>query len=116
MKQKLIYLTGALLLAFMFCSCSNDDTPFEIYGTIAGQVTDYDTGNPLINAQVTLIPGAKTTQTGTDGAFSFSGLDEGQYTVSVQKNGYQSNRKNVTVVSGETVSIVVTLESIPNNN
>jgi len=59
---------------------------------------------------------AMTTQTGSDGSFSFLGLDEGQYVVSVQKTGYQSNRKNVTIVSGETVSVVVPLTVIPGSN
>lgn len=115
MKRVFSLVTALLLSAFLFCSCGDDYT-LDIYGSISGQVTDYTSGDPLINAQVTLIPGAKTTQTGSDGSFSFSGLDEGQYVVSVQKNGYQSNRKNVTVISGETVSVVVPLTLIPSGN
>lgn len=87
----------------------------DIYGSISGIVTDVSTGESLTAAQVTLIPGANTIQTSSDGSFSFSGLDEGQYTISVQKDGYQSNRKNVTVVSGEKTEITVTLEIIPKN-
>lgn len=113
--KKLILFAAIVISALLFNSCGNDYT-LDIYGSISGQVTDFTSGEPLINAQVTLIPGAKTTQTGSDGSFSFSGLDEGQYVVSVQKNGYQSNRKNVTVVSGETVSVVVPLTIIPKSN
>lgn len=87
----------------------------DIYGSISGKVTDVASGEPLSAAQVTLIPGANTIQTSSDGTFVFSGLEEGQYTVSVQKDGYQANRKNVTVVSGEKTEITVTLAIIPKN-
>ena len=112
MKKVIAILAGFILSAILFYSCGDGVSSIDIYGSISGQVTDYSTGEPLVNAQVTLLPGAKTTQTGTDGSFSFSNMDEGQYVVSVQKGGYQSNRKNVTVVSGETVSIVVPLTAI----
>ena len=113
MKTKLYVLLALLpLLCLTSCGGNND---FDIFGSISGRVTDVSTGNPLNAAIVTLIPGANTIQTGIDGTFSFSGLEEGQYTVSVQKDGYQANRKNVTVVSGETTEIVVTLTVIPKN-
>ena len=78
-------------------------------------VTDYVTGNPLENASVTIVPGANSAITTSDGKFEFTNLDEGQYTISAQKSGYQSNRKNVTVVSGESVNASITLTEIPKN-
>ena len=114
MKSISRFLAGVLLPLALLSSCKSDYT-LDIYGTISGKVTDVSTGNPLPAAQVTLVPSSKTIQTTEDGTFSFSGLDEGQYTVSVQKDGYQANRKNVTVVSGETTDIVVTLSVISKN-
>lgn len=108
-------IIGILLSVFCFVSCGSDYT-LDVFGTISGRVTDSASGEPLPFAQVTLVPGANTVQTTSDGVFSFSGLKEGKYTVSAQKNGYQSNRKNdVKVVSGETTEIVITLTLIPNN-
>lgn len=104
----------ALILTPLLWSCKDDYT-LDIYGSIEGTVTDVTTGESIKAAQVTLLPSAKTIQTSDDGAFSFSGLDEGQYTVSAQKDGYQSNRKDVTVVSGESTGIVITLKVIPKN-
>ena len=112
MKKVFVIITGIIAASLFLISCGDDYT-LEVFGSVSGQVTEYSTGEPLVNSQVTLIPGAQTTQTGTDGSFSFSGLYAGQYVVSVQKNGYQSNRKNVTVISGEVVSIVVPLSKIP---
>lgn len=107
-------IIGILIPVLCFVSCGND-YHLDVFGTISGQVTDAASGDPLSFAQVTLVPGASTVQTTAAGKFSFTGLEEGQYTVSVQKDGYQSNRKNVKVVSGETTEITITLSIIPNN-
>jgi DNA-binding winged helix-turn-helix (wHTH) protein len=50
---------------------------------------------------VVLSPGGKTKTTGSDGRYEFQDLDAAQYTITVQKNGYQTNRKTVTAVSDE---------------
>lgn len=112
MKRRIILFTSIVLSVFLLSSCGNDET-IDIFGSITGQVTDYSTGNPLTNAQVTLVPGAKTVQTSNDGAFSFTNLDEGKYTVSVQKDGYQADRKDVIVISGEETKTVISLKTIP---
>lgn len=112
--KKLLHSLGLLFVLLSFVSCGGKDT-IDIYGKISGKVTDVSTGEPLAAAQVTLIPSANTIQTSAEGVFAFSCLDEGQYTVSVQKTGYQANRKNVTVISGETTEVVVPLSVIPVN-
>lgn len=113
-KKTILRVLIGLVPAVLLCSCGNNYV-LDIYGTISGRVTESSTGEPLPAAQVTLVQGGNTVQTSTDGTFSFSRLDEGQYTVSVQKAGYQANRKTVTVVSGETVNVVIPLTVIPNN-
>lgn len=112
MKAKLSLFLCLLVSIILFLSCGDKET-IDIYGSIDGKVTDAATGKPLNAAIVTLVPGASTYQTAEDGAFSFVELDEGQYTVSVQKDGYQPNRKNITVNSGEKTDIVVSLTIIP---
>ena len=114
MRKTVLLALGLVAACLCAVSCGGNEV-IDIYGSISGKVTDVSTGDPLTAAQVTLIPGANTIQTSADGEFSFSGLDEGQYTVSVQKSGYQANRKNVTVISGESTNIVVTLAEIPKN-
>lgn len=101
------------LLAFLLSLTGCNSYSYNIFGNISGIVTEAESGAPLPSAVVTLVPGSSTVQTGTDGKFSFTGLDEGQYTVSVQKTGYQPNRKTVSVLSDETTEIVVTLSAIP---
>ena len=94
-------------------SCSSGDD-FEIYCTIEGKITDYTTGKALENASVTLSPSGLTKQSDSDGRYIFSNIDYGQYTISVQKTGYQSNRKSVSTISGETINVDIQLQEIPN--
>ena len=114
MRKIVLFALWLVIACLCVVSCGGKDV-IDIYGSISGKVTDVSSGEPLIAAQVTLIPGANTIQTSENGEFSFSGLNEGQYTISVQKDGYQANRKNVTVISGEKTEIIVTLAVIPKN-
>jgi len=66
-----------------------------------GVVNDSETGDLISGASVVLSPGGKTKTTGTDGRYEFLDLDPQQYTITVQKTGYQTNRKTVTAVVGE---------------
>lgn len=88
-------------------------TDYEIYGNIKGVVTDYDTGDLIKGASVMIVPGNQTVTTDESGAFEFLDLDAAQYTLSVQKSGYQANRKIVNVLTGETVSTAIILTKIP---
>lgn len=115
MRSIIRIIAGFFLPVMLLSSCAGDYV-LDIYGTISGKVTDYSTGEPLQAAVVTLVQTSSTVQTDADGTFSFTGLEEGNYTVSVQKDGYMPDRKNeVTVISGETTSIVVSLKVIPQN-
>jgi len=69
--------------------------------TLGGQVTDARSGAPIRGARVTLTLIVETPQgtfgrrprqalSGDDGAFSFDGLDDGQYTLNVEKPGFAS--------------------------
>lgn len=111
MKRAALFLLAFAILFLSATSC--DSYSYNIFGDISGIVTDAESGNPLQSAIVTLVPGSATVQTDADGKFVFTGLDSGQYTVSVQKTGYQPNRKTVSVISDETVEIVIPLAIIP---
>lgn len=111
MKRAALLLLALVILFLSAINC--DSYSYNIFGDISGTVIDTESGSQLQSAIVTLVPGSATAQTDADGKFAFTGLDSGQYTVSVQKNGYQPNRKTVMVISDETVEIVIPLTVIP---
>ena len=103
-----------VLATLMLVSASGcGSTDYEIFARIEGTVTDYQTGIPLENVSITLSPSGISTQTDADGFYQFSDLDVQQYTLTVQKSGYQPNRKTVAAVSGETLRVNIQLMSIP---
>ena len=106
--MKRLSLIGVLITALL-CGCVKQsvtaiaDAPDQPSGGLFGTITDYSTGEPIDGADITLNPDGKSTKTGSDGRYEFKDLDIMQYTVMVQKEGYRTNRKTVTVISGESV-------------
>ncbi len=108
MKKILATLVLGLMLLGMATSCTK--TQYDLFANISGTVVDYDDGEPIAQALVTLSPGGLNTYTGDDGHFDFTELEAQQYTLTVQKTGYQANRKTVEAPSGETVTISITMK------
>ena len=104
MKKILLLCLMALPILF---SCSKEEN--DSFGTLYGVVTDSQTGDPLASVTVTLSPGGTTKLTGSDGLFDFSELTPQQYTITVQKAGYQTNRKTVSAVVGEKTQANITM-------
>lgn len=109
-KMHLCAVAIILLIGVAGCSGADD---YEVFSCIRGSVTDYQTGELLENAVVTLSPSGLSQQTNADGFYEFYKLDAQQYTLTVQKAGYQPNRKTVVAVSGETHTVDIQLTAIP---
>lgn len=66
--------------------------PRKVFGSISGTVVSADHGRPVRRAVVTLSGGeprfARSMQTDDQGAFSFTNLPAGEYTVTTSKGGY----------------------------
>ena len=82
---------------------------YNLYAALHGIIYDPTTDDPITNASVVLSPGGKTQTTGTDGHYEFIDLDPQQYTITVQKTGYQTNRKTVTAVISESTEANISL-------
>lgn len=100
-----------LLLFFTFSGCSNDD--YEIFGSIHGVVTNYSDGQPIEYATILISPLGQTKTTDASGYYKFENLEAKQYNITVQKQGYQPNRKTITAVSGEDLQVDIQLLPIP---
>src|SRR5512144_348754 len=66
---------------------------------ISGKVRLPD-GRPAVNVRVTVNNtdiGSNSQSTDQDGAFSFSGMPEGNYTLTVKADGYQTENESFTI-------------------
>lgn len=95
--------------AILVVSCAKDIA--DVNGSIQGLIKDFNSGALISNCQVSLSPSGKSMLTGSEGMFSFSDLEPGPYTLSFSKAGYDEESKKVTVVSGETTSLDITLKA-----
>lgn len=107
--KRLFYI---LLAGLLFVAC--DDINEEInVGRISGVVSDKNTGEPVATVSAVLSPGGNSTVTGSDGSFEFVDLSPGEYTVNINKEGYKSNDKVVTVAANQTTQAHLLIERIP---
>lgn len=104
-----VLMACAVLLCFT-TSCDSGLVDYDVFGSISGKVIELDSDVPVPQATVTLSPSGKNTYTGNDGQFEFHDLDARQYTVTVQKTGYQTNRKTITTIAGDNVDVSLTLK------
>ncbi len=87
--SRIIQIFASLLCLPILWSCSSkDDEPSAYTGSIYGAVTDFTTGEPIANANVSLRPGGETTLTGSDGIYEFLNVADGNYSVVVTKADY----------------------------
>lgn len=102
-----------LCFIILLISSSCTKTEYEIFSTLYGIVSDYETGEPVPGVSVVLSPGGETRQTDIEGYFEFQELTPQQYTITVLKTGYMTNRKSVDAVSGETIEVNITIAQLP---
>jgi TonB-linked SusC/RagA family outer membrane protein len=69
-------------------------------GSITGILTDKSTGQPLVNAQVTVVGTRLGTLSSPQGRFLIPNVDAGTYTIEAALLGYQQTRQDVTVGAG----------------
>lgn len=99
--------TSFKFLCTLFCililgACAKDEMVYT--GNIMGKVTDANSGEVLQGVTVTITPSGASRTTGSDGYFEFRDLDPKQYEIQARKNGYTTNNKTVTVVTGRDAS------------
>lgn len=104
--MKTIKSITCVLLAVMVMLLTNSCVKEveNTFGSIQGIVTNAATNEPIQGVNVSLSPTGLSTVTGSDGRYEFSNLKEGNYTVQGVKTGFESNTKNITIVSGNVSS------------
>ncbi len=100
----ILKMTSCVALLFVFTAAQT----FAQRGTVEGVVSDTD-NNPLPGANVVLVGENIGTSTNPDGEYSIEAA-AGDYTLQVSFLGYQTSRQDITISSGETLTLNVTLE------
>ena len=97
-----------LMALVMMVGC--EPVTYEVFATVSGTVVDATTMEPIEGVSVLLSPSGKNAVTKADGRFEFAEVDAMQYTITVQKSGYSTNRKLVNAIAGETTDVSITME------
>ena len=102
-----------IIVSLFTVSCTDDSSPSRpsIDAEINGTVSDVETGNPVNGALVAVQPTGRSMLTGSDGYYSFSGLDADVYTVSVTKSGYAPVSASVKAGFGEVQTADIQISS-----
>ena len=69
--------------------------------TIYGWVTDASTGDPIANANITVVEAGVSTTTNASGYYEISSLVPGNYTVTASATGYAESSQSVSLSPGE---------------
>lgn len=100
MKDFYRILLLILLTALPFTACTEE--PEDAVGTISGYVTKAPTGTePVAGVTVSILSTGQSTTTGSNGAFLFTAMQPGTYSLQFSKTGYTTNTRLVHVVAGE---------------
>ncbi len=102
--KRVVLFLGILMLG----ACTPID--IDMFSTVCGTVIDADSTNPIEGVSVVLSPTGKNAITGTDGYFEFSNLEALQYTITVQKAGYSTNRKTINAFAREVNQFTITMK------
>jgi hypothetical protein len=81
-------------------------------GTISGTVTDAYFALPIEGAAITVEPGGYSATTSITGTYSIAQVLEGDYTVTVEKNGYATDSVLVVVAHNQTTTASFALNQI----
>lgn len=81
-------------------------------GTVRGVVRD-EQGAPVASAEVQWLPGGPVVRTRDDGTYMLSGAPAGPLAVRLRRLGYLPGQRDVTVVTGGTVTLDWTLVRAP---
>ena len=104
-KRILTFLLIALC-SFVITGCHQYQ--YDAFSSIEGIVIDKNS-SPIEGAKVTLSPTGLNVITGVEGTFLFEGLENTKYTVTAQKTGYSTDRKEISMFAGEKMNITLVL-------
>ena len=88
------------LLSVVFILAITSSYVFAQSGSIRGQITDAETGEPIPTANILLVGLERGTASDVDGFYTIRDIPAGEYTVRVTFVGYQAHRQRITIEPG----------------
>lgn len=111
MRTLLRFVFLAIIMAVSFSACTED--PEITTGSISGTVTADSNGTePLSGVTVSILSTGQSTTTGSNGAFTFTNLQAGSYSLQFTKSGYNTNSRTVNVISGQSYQCDVQMTKV----
>jgi TonB-dependent receptor len=114
--QRLLHISAGLLLAWNLAGGQAAEQPADApAGSVSGQVVDTTTGEPLLNATVTLRDNGRfQARTDMRGRYTIRDVPAGDWEVVVFKSGYRfSEVPGIVVRPGEVTAVNVPLQPLP---
>lgn len=108
------YITAVTILLLTY-GCTEDKLQVNGKGTLKGRVVAEETFLPQENVKISTNPSTNTVFTDADGNFEFP-LDNGQYSVQAEKDGFLTDFESATVDVEETIEVVFELKIETANN
>lgn len=94
---------SVLLFSLLIISCTKDIV--DTTGNLIGVISDSRSGAFLSGVSVALSPTGKTITTGIDGKYEFRDVESQEYSISVSKSGYKSDKKTAFVQAGNDTNL-----------
>lgn len=102
-----------MLLSLSIASASYATPDKTLYsGNVSGVVTDVNSGAKMPGVNIVVVGSTSGAATDTEGRYSITNLAAGSYVLEARFLGYQSLRKNVTIVDGQTVTVNFELKEV----
>lgn len=103
----LALLLGGLVV---LSGCDDETLGPNARGDIDGEVRDAETGEPIAQASISTSPPTQSVLTDDDGSFKLNGVETGNYTIDISKDGYASKAVTVRVSENEVAEATALLE------
>lgn len=106
------FVASSVWMLMLFLILGFSTAQAQESGRITGKITDEGLGEPLIGASVMLEGTSLGDATSVEGEYTIRRVAPGDYILIVGYIGYQQQKIPVTVVSGETLEVNVSLRSV----
>lgn len=107
--KKIFNLIVVVSFGLLF-NCTEEKVDLLRFGTITGRVVEANSFEPIENSKVSLSPTNNTAFSDADGYFIIVDVEEGDYSVSAEKEEYLTTFEPVTVTAEAEVNVIFEME------